>query len=154
MVDASTVIQATLAPIFLVNGAAIFLNFTQARLFRVVDRLREVVEDLAAPRHSRRLEHLRWQRRWQLTRAILLRNAIFFGVLVIALTVATVLVLLAPSVFPDHDVSFYAIVTFASALLSFAVALALVTADAFLSVASVRRQMREFEEDDAGPTPE
>jgi hypothetical protein len=40
--DAIEVIQATLAPSFLISGTSIFLNFTQTRLFRVVDRIRAV----------------------------------------------------------------------------------------------------------------
>lgn len=129
MADPVTVIQATLAPIFLVSGAAIFLNFTQARLFRVVDRIRAT--DVHRDRNLRR--------------AILLRNAILLGVLVIGFTVATTLLLLAPNLIPGSDPGNWAIYAFAAALLCFAVALALVSADAMLSVAAVRYQAEEFE---------
>lgn len=57
-------------------GAAVFLPFTQARLFRVVDRTRATAGDE---------EH----RDALLRRARLLRNAIVFGVLSIALAVVT-----------------------------------------------------------------
>ena len=143
MVSPVEVIQATLAPIFLVSGAAIFLNFTQARLFRVVDRLRAVAADLPKAEEHRRAE-LRWQRRRHLQRAILLRNAILMGVLVIALTVVTTLLLLAPAVSPRFAPGNAAIFTFGAGLLSFAVALTFVTVDAFLSVAAVRHDVREF----------
>ena len=147
-VDATAVIQATLAPIFLVSGAAIFLNFTQARLFRVVDRLRAIAKDIHGEKHDMPIEELRWQRRWHLNRAVLLRNAILFGVLVIAFTVATTLLILLPSILPRADLGGWAIGTFACALVSFAGALALVVSDAFMSVASVKRAAREFGEDD------
>jgi hypothetical protein len=140
MATAVEVIQATLAPIFLVSGAAIFLNFTQARLFRVVDRLRAIGVDLHKDAEDDRREVLLVQRTMHLRRAVILRNAILFGVLVIAFTVVTTLLLLATVEGPVP------IAFFAAALVSFAVALTLVTGDAFLSVASVRLAAREFSE--------
>lgn len=130
MADPVEVIQATLAPIFLVSGAAIFLNFTQARLFRVVDRLRATISV------DQRARNLR--------RAILLRNAILMGVLVIGFTVATTLLLLIPTAFEGQDPGRWPILTFAAALVCFAVALALVAVDAVLSVAAVRYHEQEF----------
>ncbi|HUR67645.1 MAG TPA: DUF2721 domain-containing protein [Candidatus Thermoplasmatota archaeon] len=139
MADPVPIIQATLAPIFLVNGAAIFLNFTQARLFRVIDRLRAMKKELAGEglHEALRGEILREQAR-HLRRALILRNAVLFGVLVIALTVVTTLLLLMVGVDPALEAGRWPIVTFAAALLSFFVALTLVTSDAFLSVAAAR----------------
>lgn len=144
MVTSTEVIQATLAPIFLVSGAAIFLNFTQARLFRVVDRLRAIGAELRNPTGALSREDAMWQRGRHLRRAILLRNAILFGVLVIAFTVVTTLLLLVPSVWPERDTGAAPIFTFGFGLLSFAIALVLVVTDAFLSVASARVDSREF----------
>lgn len=145
MADAVTLIQATLAPIFLVNGAAIFLNFTQARLFRVIDRLRAIAKDLRGEDDARLRESLLWQRGRHLTRAVLLRNAILFGVLVIGFTVATTFFILLPAEFGDQGAAGRgAIYAFTGALCSFAVALVLVATDAFLSVAAVRHLAREF----------
>lgn len=75
MADPVTLIQATLAPIFLVNGAAIFLNFTQARLFRVIDRLRALGKELAGAPEDERQVLLR-ERARGVRRALILRNAI------------------------------------------------------------------------------
>ena len=145
MADAVSVIQTTLAPIFLVNGAAIFLNFTQARLFRVIDRLRVLAKELREEDDARLRESLLWQRGRHMTRAILLRNAILFGVLVIGFTVATTLFLLLPVEFGSEGAAGRgAIYSFTGALGSFAVALVLVATDAFLSVAAVRHLAREF----------
>jgi hypothetical protein len=144
MADTGAIIQATLAPIFLVSGAAIFLNFTQARLFRVVDRLRAIGTQLRHEEVEAARDDLRWQRTRHLTRAVLLRNAILFEVLVVALTVTTALLLLIPNAFGGFDPGRSPIVTFALALVCFAVALGLVTADAFMSVASATRAAREF----------
>jgi hypothetical protein len=137
-------IQATLAPIFLVSGAAIFLNFTQARLFRVIDRLRSVTKELSKETDARERDNLAWQRTRQLRRAVILRNAILFGVLVIASTVITTLLILLPAEIGGSDAGRWPIYTFTAALLSFAVALTLVVVDAFLSVAAARHVAREF----------
>ena len=136
MADPVALIQATLAPIFLVNGAAIFLNFTQARLFRVVDRLRSIDKELVASEGEARAAALATRRR-QVRRAVLLRNAILMGVLVIACTVLTTLLILLPAEFGFVGVG-WPIVTFTAALLCFMAALTLVTVDAFLSVATAR----------------
>ncbi len=144
--DPVAIIQATLAPIFLVSGAAIFLNFTQARLFRVVDRLRAIGPALVKEESPEERRDLLQQRVRNLRRAIILRNAVLFGVLVIALTVVTTLLLLAPSVIPGYVPGAAPIIAFASGLFSFSVALVLVSMDAFLSVANARHASREFHE--------
>lgn len=133
------IIQATLAPIFLVNGAAIFLNFTQARLFRVIDRLRALAKDAGDERYTptEKQELLR-ERQRHVRRALILRNAILFGVLVIALTVVTTLLLLAVGLDPAYDTGRAPIIALATALVSFFIALALVTTDAFISVGAAR----------------
>lgn len=136
MADAVGLIQATLAPIFLVNGAAIFLNFTQVRLFRVVDRLRALGTEMLDAEGGAR-ETMARERRRHLTRALVLRNAILAGVLVIGFTVLTTLLILLPAQFGLAGVM-WPVYAFTGALVSFAVALGLVTADAFMSVASAR----------------
>lgn len=143
MADPVVVITATLAPIFLVNGAAIFLNFTQARLFRVIDRLRTLDKELKTepPAEHPRIER---ERRRSIGRAVILRNAILFGVLVIALTVVTTLLLLWAGLRADVAPGPGPIYALASALVAFGVALALVTTDAFLSVAAAREGFREL----------
>lgn len=146
MVDVVPVIQATLAPIFLVSGAAIFLNFTQARLFRVVDRLRAIGTDLGKTGEPSRRASLLSQRARQMRRAIILRNAILFGVLVIAFTVLTTLLLLISDAGLGFDPGLWPIFAFAAGLVAFAIALVLVVADAFLSVAAVRDMSGEFNE--------
>ncbi|MFA5861230.1 MAG: DUF2721 domain-containing protein [Candidatus Thermoplasmatota archaeon] len=142
--DAVTLIQATLAPIFLVNGAAIFLNFTQSRLFRVIDRMRVLAKELPSATDAHR-ENIKWQRTRHVRRAVILRNAILMGVLAIVFTIATTLLILLPSEF-GIDSARWPIYSFTGALLCFAVALSLVATDAFLSVAAVRHLEREFGE--------
>ncbi|MEA3200802.1 MAG: hypothetical protein QOE90_2230 [Thermoplasmata archaeon] len=139
------VIQATLAPMFLVSGGAIFLNFTQARLFRVIDRLRAVGKELehAGPGV---VAQLRWQREHQLRRAVILRNAILFGIIVILFTVLTAILLLASDALASFDPGKWPLITFALAMVAFTVALVLVTVDAYLSVAAARHTAREFHE--------
>lgn len=144
--DPVSLIQATLAPIFLVSGAAIFLNFTQARLFRVVDRLRAVGAELAKGAEDGRRHDLLHQRTRHIRRAIILRNAILFGVLVITFTVVTTLLILASAVGGGFDPGRWPIVSFALGLVSFTLALACVVADAFISVASAREASQEFSE--------
>lgn len=139
--DPVVLIQATLAPIFLVNGAAIFLNFTQARLFRVIDRLRAIAKELKEEGDTGTLAS---ERSRHLTRAVILRNAILFGVLVIGFTVATTLLILLPAEFENESVSRAPVYAFTGALVSFAVALVLVAADAFMSVAAARHIAKEF----------
>ena len=130
--DLVPVIQATLAPMFLVSGGAIFLNFTQARLFRVVDRLRAFAKERGsgAPGTVALIEHKR-----NLRRAVILRNAILLGTLVIAFTVLTALLLLLAAAF-GFDAGRAALTIFAVGLVCFMAALALVVVDAFLSVAA------------------
>lgn len=140
MADAVPLIQATLAPIFLVSGAAIFLNFTQARLFRVLDRMRAVAKEEPEDETERALLPRERERHEQ--RAVLLRNAILFGVLVIGFTVATTLLILLPNAFGRPDAGVWPIAAFAAALISFAVALLLVAADAIISVAAARESYR------------
>lgn len=143
MADPVVVITATLAPIFLVNGAAIFLNFTQARLFRVIDRMRALEKekkDAPASEHG----NIDRERRRNVRRAVILRNAILFGVLVIAFTVLTTLLLLWAGLREEVEPGPAAIYAFGGALLAFGVALALVTSDAFLSVAAAREGFRDL----------
>lgn len=136
MADPVALIQATLAPIFLVNGAAIFLNFTQARLFRVVDRLRALGRERdAATGAARALLEVDVRRHAR--RAVILRNAILMGVLVIACTVLTTLLILLPAEFGLAGAT-WPIVALTVALLCFMAALTLVTVDAFMSVATAR----------------
>lgn len=137
------IIQGTLAPIFLVSGGAIFLNFTQARLFRVIDRLRAIGKEIdhAEPEAQ---SDLVWQREHQLRRAVILRNAILFGIIVILFTVLTAILLLASDALGGFDPGKWPLLTFALGMLAFVVALVLVTVDAFLSVAAARHLSREF----------
>lgn len=124
MADPIAVIQATLAPSFLISGTTILLNFTQTRLFRVVDRLRAPTEQGAA--------RLRLQRR-----ALVLRNAIAFGVLTVALTVATAILLMAGEMLGRPRLSEASPYVFGGALLALFAALCLMLYDTVESVRSV-----------------
>ncbi len=124
-------IQATLAPAFLISGASIFLNFSQARLFRVMDRVRASAH-AAHPEHAARGRLLR--------RARILRNGIAFGVLTIAFAVAAAILLMASELFLGEAVSRAAPYCFAFGLLSLFLALGFVFSDTVISVASVERE--------------
>lgn len=133
------IIQATLAPAFLMTGGGIFLNFVQARLFRVNDRIRNV----ACLAEAERLRH-RHEIRLLLRRGRLLRNAIVFGVGGLAFVVLTMVALLA-SVLLAGLPSTVIVVTFAVALASFTVAFVVMAVDTVLSFRSLAA---EFEGSD------
>jgi hypothetical protein len=129
--DPLQVIQATLAPAFLMSAVSIFLNFTQARLFRVVDRARETPAPEEAMAHAALLG-----------RARLLRNAIALEVLAVALAVVAAVLILASQLADVTDLLGLAPLTFALAMLALLVALAAVLWDTVLSVRSVARDER------------
>ena len=127
MAEAIEVIQATLAPSFLISGTSIFLNFTQTRLFRVVDRIRAIASgDVDDPPHSR-LQ----------TRLKLLRNAIAVGVMTVALTVMTAILVMASVMFDRPSLGSAAPWVFALSMTALFVALLFVLYDTVLSVRSV-----------------
>lgn len=138
-VEAVAAIQATLAPVFLISGAGIFLNFTQNRLFRVTDRLRDLVDRAKAAEGEER-EFLLSQKRLFLQRGMLLRNAITFGVVTLALTVLTAALLLE-SAFLAPLPSGLTLAVFGLALVSFMGSLAFALRDTFLSLTAVREEV-------------
>lgn len=123
--DAVTVIQATLAPAFLISGTGIVLNFMQTRLFRVVDRARAQPD---GPGHPLLLR-----------RARILRNALALGVLTVAFTVVTAILLMASQMLASPALGSAAPFAFALAMLALFAALCLVLWDTVLSVRSVAR---------------
>lgn len=127
---ATEVIQATLAPAFLISGTSVFLNFAQNRLFRVMDRARAN----AGPDHSESSARPRLMRR-----AHLLRNAIALGVLTVGFTVASAILVMASELFGAGHLANAAPYTFALALLSLFVALLFVFADTLASIQLVER---------------
>jgi hypothetical protein len=128
---AAEVIQATLAPAFLISGTSVFLNFSQQRLFRVVDRARAISKE---PNHD--VADLKRQQR----RARLLRNGIAFGVLTVAFTVATAILVMASELLVVERFASLAPYCFSFALLSLMGALVLIFADTVISVRSVEQQ--------------
>ncbi len=127
---AAEVIQATLAPAFLISGTSVFLNFSQQRLFRVVDRARAI-----AKTEGHDPEDLRRQQK----RARILRNGIAFGVLTVAFTVATAILVMASELLVIERFASWAPYCFALALLSLFAALVFIFADTVISVASVEQ---------------
>lgn len=119
------VIQATLAPAFLLSGTSVFLNFAQNRLFRVMDRARASL----GPDHPESSSRPRLIRR-----AHLLRNGIALGVLTVGFTVASAILVMASELFHRGNLAQVAPYTFALALLSLFVALLFVFADTLASV--------------------
>ena len=124
------VIQATLAPAFMISGTSVFLNFAQNRLFRVVDRLRSKDEEATGPVPRARL----------VKRARMLRNGIALGVLTVGLTIASAILVMAGELYGDGDLVEVAPYTFAAALISLFAALLYVFADTMMSVASVENR--------------
>jgi hypothetical protein len=123
------VIQATLAPAFMISGTSVFLNFAQNRLFRVTDRLRESGPPPAEAVRQRLLR-----------RARILRNAMMLGVLTVGLTVMSAILVMGSELFAAGRLAGLAPYTFAMALLSFFAALLYVLSDTVISVASVERK--------------
>jgi hypothetical protein len=128
---ATEVIQATLAPAFLISGTSVFLNFAQNRLFRVMDRARDAEASAEAGGRGKLLQ-----------RARMLRNAIAMGVLTVAFTVTSAILVMGGQMFQSPDLIDSAPWTFALALLSFFAALLFVFADTVASVRSVERPPR------------
>lgn len=130
---AADVIQATLAPAFLISATSVFLNFAQNRLFRVVDRVRG--SGPGAPDNDQgRLRLLR--------RARILRNGIAFGVLTVGLTISAAILVMASQLFGAAALDQAAPYTFALALVSLFTALLFVFADTVLSVSNVENRAR------------
>lgn len=125
------VIEATLAPAFLISGTSVFLNFAQNRLFRAMDRVRAAREE-NHPDHHNRPQLMR--------RARLLRNAIALGVLTVGLTVTAAILVMAGELFAGADLIEAAPYSFALALVTLFIALCCVFADTVISVASVEKQ--------------
>ncbi|MEA3190606.1 MAG: hypothetical protein QOD77_1188 [Thermoplasmata archaeon] len=125
---ATEVIQATLAPAFLISGTSVFLNFAQNRLFRVMDRARDPGASAEAGGRAKLLH-----------RARMLRNAIAMGVLTVAFTVTSAILVMGGQMFGSPGLVDSAPYTFALALLSFFTALLFVFADTVASVRSVER---------------
>lgn len=128
--EALAVIQATLAPAFLMTGGGIFLNFIQSRLFRVNDHLRR----LASEPESRKQQKLV---ALALHRGRILRNAIAFGVTGLGFVAVTMLVLLAGVVAPGKVPTSVVVIFFGSGLACIAAGLIIGARDAFLSFRSI-----------------
>ncbi len=129
--SAAEVVQATLAPAFLISGTSVFLNFSQQRLFRVVDRIRSVAKTEGHDPD----EVVKLRRR-----ARILRNGIAFGVLTVAFTVFTAILVMGTEFIVSTAVAVAAPVCLALALLSLLAALGCVFADTVISVASVEKE--------------
>ena len=128
---ATEVIQATLAPAFLISGTSVFLNFAQNRLFRVMDRARAT----QGPDHSESSSRTRLIRR-----AHLLRNGIALGVLTVGLTIASAILVMGSELVPGaHQLANGAPYTFALALISLFIGLLFIFSDTLASVKLVER---------------
>lgn len=132
MAEPVEVISTTLAPAFVLTGAAVFLNFVQARLFRVTDRARRVVSGEGPKAHRETL----------LRRGRVLRNALLLGVLSIMLTLTTTLFLLGRVLLGAHGLDTAAVFAFAGAMVALAASALLALFDAVTSVATVERQLK------------
>lgn len=130
---AADVIQATLAPAFLISATSVFLNFAQNRLFRVVDRVRGASPG-PSDNEQGRLRLLR--------RARILRNGIAFGVLTVGLTISAAILVMASQLSGNAGLDRAAPYTFAVALVSLFAALLFVFADTMLSVSSVENRTK------------
>lgn len=133
MAEPLAVIEQTLAPTFLVTGAAVYLNFVQARLFRVVDHIRRIAAGTAVDPSAKPV---------LLRRARILRNAILLGVLGLVLTVLTAGAILTSLLLGAVAGGQVAIWLFAGAMLALVASSAFAFFDTLLSVATVERQAR------------
>lgn len=141
--DPVPVIEATLAPMFLVSGASIFLNFLQARLFRVSDRMRALIDHVSTmhpndPRRAPERAHILALAK----RQRLIRNALVLGVVAVALTALTAMLLIAPFVLGVAIPAAAAVVCFSLALFAFGLALVIGLTDAVTSVRMVELEVQ------------
>lgn len=128
--EALAVIQATLAPAFLMTGGGIFLNFIQARLFRVNDHLRRLAGEPESPKQQRLLA-------LAIERGRILRNAIAAGVTGLSLVALTMVALLAGVVWPAGVPPAAVVVPFGAGLVCIAAGLVIGARDTFLSFRSM-----------------
>lgn len=132
--EAIAVIQATLAPAFLMTGGGIFLNFTQARLFRVNDHLRKLALEGRAEQGALVTLALR--------RGRVLRNSIVFGVTGLGLVALTMLTLLMDVLIPWSFPAIGVVIPFGAGVASLTTGLFLGAYDTFLSFRVIDLEFR------------
>lgn len=158
------VIQATLAPMFLITGAGIYLGFIQARLFRAVDRIRSLDEEMeeaseggkgydeAAPPPA---EVDMAEVKFHVRRTHLLREAIALGSMTMVFTALTAVFIIVDA-FLQADLALPVFASFGVALFCLAASLVYGLRDTYLSIRSVeaglwaRAQAELTEEERAG----
>lgn len=137
------IIQTTLAPMFLITGAGIYLNFVQARLFRAVDRVQNLHDGETTGDPEREIPY-------HLGRIRFLRLAVVGGSLTMVFTaVAGIFIIL--SFYLDRSMDAFVLASFALALGCLAGSLVYGLRDTYRSMRTIDQDMarwdREFEGD-------
>lgn len=140
------IIQATLAPMFLITGAGIYLNFVQTRLFRAVDRIR-ALEDLQEgdpkegiePPTGDKLAAIRREARFQLERIHKLRSGVMLGSTTMVFTATTAIVTILRFYLPglQNALANAALFSFVGALVCLGASLVYGLQDTWMSIRSV-----------------
>lgn len=129
--DVLPIIQATLAPMFLITGAGIYLNFIQGRLFRAVDRVQNLHTGDSEGDPEREIPY-------QLDRIRLIRTAIATGTVTMGLTAATaVFTILA--FYLRRDMDAFILTSFGGALFFLGVSLLFGLIDTYRSMRIMHR---------------
>lgn len=136
------VIQATLAPMFLIVGAGIYLNFIQARLFRAVDRIRDLEKT-----RTERLEEGKTvdeqavmdEVRFQVSRIRNMRNAVALGSMTMVFTAVAAVLMILGFFFRTDGVALPVLATFSVALFCLGASLLYGVNDTYLSIKTVER---------------
>lgn len=137
------IIQTTLAPMFLITGAGIYLNFVQARLFRAVDRVQNLHDGETTGDPAREIPY-------HLGRIKLLRLAVVGGSLAMAFTALSGVFIIL-SFYLDRSMDPFVLTSFALALAALAGSLVYGLRDTYRSMRTIDQDMatwdREFEGD-------
>src|SRR5215510_12184926 len=129
------VIQAAVAPVFLLAGVATTLNVLATRIARIIDRAR-VMEDRLHTASAEHADDLHGRLRVLSRRATLIHRAIALCVLC-GLLVSLVVAALFVSALLEIDLALPIAIAFVVALLSFAAALLYFLREVFIATASL-----------------
>lgn len=132
------IIQTTLAPMFLITGAGIYLNFVQARLFRAVDRIQNLHDGETTGAPEREIPY-------QLGRVRFLRLAVVGGSLAMAFTALSGIFIIL-SFYLDRSMDAFVLTSFALALACLAGSLVYGLRDTYRSMRTIDQDMAEWDQ--------
>jgi hypothetical protein len=129
--DTARIIQAAIAPVFLLTGVSALLGVLSSRLGRTIDRAR-VLEGLLETANEVRLERMHVELSFLSRRAKLIYRAIALGVIT-ALLICSMIAILFISAFTKVDVSLIVAALFIAAMAALITTLLLFLREVFLA---------------------